>query len=1085
MSELRIDLLGGVRVYDGDREVALAPFQAALVTIVFAHGDASRPAIARLLWTDEFDSRARHRLRQLLSATRKRVGFDLFGTDGDSVHPAPGVASDAAALRDALRRDEDLERAARLLQRGPLAGELPGLPDVFADWCDGTREGWRRAIEQSARSRWPVHERAGDWVRARDVAEAMVVLEPADTTWVGRLISARGRDGQARAAEVAFAEYCALLPLREAPDPEVVTLIEAVRAMPGANDVAQAEPPPAFVGRSDALEAVAPLFEDLKDGRSSLAIVTGEAGIGKTRVLEELRRSAHMDGVRCLSARGIEFERVISLNPIIDALAGVDVDHHLTALGEPWRTVVGQVLPPGTLAEPVGELPLIQESNLSRRLFDAFSLLLDQIAQERPTVLFLDDLHWADSTTVATLRFFVRRTADTPFGVIATIRPDAVGPRDPCSEFLSGTAETVTYRYDLEDLDEVDARALVRDVMGESASEEDIEGVILTTGCHPLYLIEVARDRAEAGQVGEAVVPSMPPIPVSLREILLARTTSLSEKARHVSALLAIGAGRMRLGEIAALTDESIDDVVSATEELQLARIVEVERDRVWITHDLFRSAIYLELSEPRRATLHRRMALLLRDRDAPPVDELATHLERAGDGAAAAEYAWLAGERCLSQGTVAEAAHFYGVAARSDTDPERVAEATARQGISLHLARDMARAAPVLELASVRLRRLGHHRAARRADVRRVEAAAEAGAAEASDLMAHLDTIREDATLNEDWEAVALALETGIQMLHGLGDVIGATRALEDCQQIAKRNDASAVANISLALNVVFGDPEAGLASADLALALTEATDNPHRLRALLRAMAVKQLRGRIVGSDFDDLVDEARHRAEAAGDIRVRFSVESNLAVAALDSGELDRAEHLFEQAAKHLGNAEMEHARFNHFHNLGELHLARDDFGAARSAFLQAERHLGPTTPPYASQAVLAGLGRCALETGDLGEARRRRQQVALPTLPLRYDPSTIIGFEVRFLERLREHRAALELLRGVTGSLEGRLELAWLKAVLLQGEKEVLWTRDCSSLPQVEAAYATASELRLTTRERQLGRLLEALRRRRPS
>ncbi len=1079
MPKLRVDILGGVKVTRDGGSVSLAPFEAALIAVVYSSGEISRPGIARRLWVGEFDSRARHRLRQLISKTRKRVSPELFEVDGDLVRASSSIPSDVSDVRRA-DAPPHLERGARALTRGQLADGLEGIPDQFDDWCDGLRRSWERSITSAARTAWPVCTQSGEWSAARDAAEAMVVLDPSDAQWVARLIEARGRSGQERSAEVAYSEYTAQLSAGEQCDPEVDTVIEVVRALPGTSDTITARPP-RFVGRRRAIDAITPLFDNLREGRPGFALVTGEAGIGKTRFLDELRRTAHLDGFRCLHARGVEFERVIALNPLVDALLSVDLESHLSELGEPWRSVIGEVLPSGALEDPIGELPLIQEENLSRRLFDAFSLLLDNIAKERPTVLFLDDLHWADSTTVSTLQFFQRRSTNTPFAVVASIRPAAVGPRGPASALLSKDSRIVSHRFDLGDLSREEAQALVQDVMGDNATDLDTEAVIESTGCHPLYLIEVARNRAESIPKDGAPFGPMAVVPVSLREVLSARTHGLSEVARSMSAILAIGAGRMRLSELAALTGDSIDVVVEIAEELQAARIIDGERDRIWIAHDLFRGAIYHELSEPRRAVLHRRMAVFLRDQDNPPADELATHLDQAGDAAAAAEYGWIAGERCLARGTVAEAAHFYELTARNDSDPKRTAEATARQGIAHHLGRDMARAAPVLELASLRLRDIGDREQARRIDIRRVEALAEDGKAERSDLIARLQAINEDARAEEDWEGVALALDGKIQILHGVGDLQAISDVLDECRHISEMSasTAAAVAHITLALDVVFGDAATGMRSAEHALLLTK-EGGDHRLRALLRAMAMWQLRGRVTGEDFEGLVHEARSLAKAAGDIRVRFSTESNLAVAALDAGNHDRAEALFDKASQLLGNAEMDHARFNHWNNLGELHLARRDFGAARNSFLQAENHLGPTTPPYASQAVAAGLGLCALETGDLGEARRRREQVSVPTGRLYYDPSTIVAFEVRFLERLREYDAALDLMRLICAGLKSRFELAWLKTVTLLVKKQLRWSRTLGAIEVLDEALFVARDLHLSERQHELEALYVELR-----
>lgn len=1033
--ELRINLLGGVRVTRGGESQRLTPFQAALIALVFTHGEISRPSIARHLWVGEFDSRARHRLRQLLSATRKRLGVDLFNIEGDLVRKSAHIASDACDVRAAISASR-LEQGARLLLNGSLAPDLEGLPDAFDDWRESAWVSWRRSISEASQAAWLVHSQAGEWAQARDAAEAMVAFDASDEMWVGRLIEARGRNGQTRAAEVAYANYCSRLTPREQPDEDIVAVIEAVRELPGSTDTRNPRPPK-FVGRHQAIEAMHPLFTDVRKGRPRLAIISGEAGIGKTRLLHELRRSAHLDGFRCLHARSVEFERIIALSPLIDALRTIDVEPHLSSLGEPWRTVVGAVLPPGSLASPIGGLPLIQEENLPRRLFDAFSLLFEAIAREQPTILFLDDLHWADSTTVSALQFFQRRSTATPFGVIASVRPDAVRQNDPCRTLLADDAEIVTHRVRLGDIAESEARELVCDVMGDMANKKNVDAVIKTAGCHPLYLIEIARNRAEARR--SALGPFTPgaSVSISLKKILLSRTRDLSDEARNMCDLMAVGAGRMTLGDLSDLTGNSIDRVVQLSEELQAARIANGDRDRIWIAHELFQSAIYNDLSEPRRAVLHRRIALFMCDRDDPPVDQLATHLDRAGDTETAATYGWLAGERCLARGAVAEAAHFYELTARNEREPERIAEALSRQGVAHHLGRDMARATPVLELASLRLRAVGEDRRARRLDIRKAEALAEADGAVTSDLLARLRAIKDEARGQEDWEAVALALDGELkacllnEQFDRVRSITHELRSLEDLG-----TDCAKVATYSaLSVALILESTEAAERAASVALAHASPNDWS-RIVALNRLLMVMVHRGRMFSSKAVELLKEADSLVEASGDLQQKFSLESNRALGYMDAGLLDSAKDGFDRAEQVIGTATMTFARANLACNRGTLAVLQGHIDEAVDHFRLASQIDGPEAPRYVSDAVNAGLGLCALGRGAVSEALRRESALRGEPKIWYYDPSLTMEFRSQLLYRRGEGSAAIKLLERGAEAVEGRFISGWLKLKLSQ-------------------------------------------------
>lgn len=1035
MRSVQVLMLNQIRVLVGEKPVHLTPFQSALTVIVFANEGVARAAIAALLWNSPFDSRARHRLRQLISETQKRAGTKLFRTERDVVAPVSWGASDISDLKAALLGAQ-LARAAHLLRSGPLAPSLHGLPEQFQDWRAETWREWEASIESSARAAWQLHANSGDWDGARDAAEAMVCLNATDPKWAARLVEARGRSGHLRAAEVAYAQYCGALNRSEEPDPSVTDVIEAVRALPQSQRSDGRRAPP-FVGRRGALEAIVPVFRGVRDHRPGFAVITGEAGIGKTRLLHELIKSAHLDGLRCLHARCVEFERVIALSPLIDALQGVDLKAHLAALGDPWRTVVGKLVSPGDLSPYSGDLPVDYEENLPRKLFDALTLLLNSIAAEAPTVLFLDDLHWADSTTLSTLQFFRRRSGKVSFAIVAAIRPEAVGADDPCRSLLTSGNEFISHQVHLGHLAEAEARSLAQGVLGKTASDEAVEAVLSTAGFHPMYLIEVARAQMGDKKTGAYANRSEGTVPASLTEILSQKASRLTDEARGVYALLAIGSGRMSLGDLATLTGNPVDRVVVTADELQAAGLVEGERDRIWVAHDLFRHAIYAELSPARRAVLHHQMATLLRDRDPPPADQLATHFDRAGYVEEASAYGWISGNQCLARGAAAEAAHFYELTARNETDPERVAEATARQGLAHHLGRNMLRAAPVLELASVKLRTVGKNHGARLLELRRIDALAESGQVTTVDLVNRLRLIKEEALSAEDWEVAALALDAQLKAALLREELYQISDIAQELELLRTHATGYAQVAINNALSVALtpASPEHAEQAARRAAKHTRPGDWS-RFVAMNRLLMVLVRRGRLLCSDGPMLLAEAEAMAQASGDLQQRFAFYANRALGHMDAGFLDLAEEGFEQSSRLIGTAEMTFARANLACNQGTLAILQGRIDVAAGHFERARELHGPKVPQYVSDAVNAGLGICALERGSIAEARRREAQLRSEPSVWYYDPSLTAEFRARLLARTGRYREAIELLGQSALMMEGQFIPAWLKLTLSQ-------------------------------------------------
>lgn len=1077
---LRVELFDGPRVEGPDGPIALSPFQAALVGIVFAERSVSRERVARILWRRDPDAKIRQRIRQLVHAVKTRTGDDILTARGDLLTPSSHVSSDIEDLAGEIR-DGLLGEVIRRFEVQYLSAHLPGVAESFEDWRRLKQERLRTTVLVAAQASWEEATAEEDWARAAVAADAIYRLDPESIEAVSNLIEARGRTGRLRGAEAVYAQF-QRGPLRARPgaarvDQVIRRVREALRERQGYVSV----PDSPLVGRRGALEQLRPAISDVLSGVFTFALVSGEAGIGKTRVMDAIRQEAILAGVRCLHARPVELERRISLNPMLDAFSEVDVESHLDALGEPWRTVVGKTLPPGMLSEPVGELPAIEDRSLSRRLFDAFSMLLQRLADEEPTAIFIDDFQWADETTIELIQFFQRRWEGARLGVFAAIRPEAIDRRDPVATYVSDERGLVTHRADLDELDEADARELLTNASSGAMSPRAQSRLLEIAGRHPLYLIELTREYLVGHfQFLDSSGPELA-IPVSLRQILASRSSRLSKDGSAVAAALAVGSRAMTLADLSSVLGLSADTCADAAEELRTNRLAEVDRDRVWMVHDLFRSALYSDLSETRKALLHRRFAeyLLAEGGDASE-GELATHFERAGEASQAVRYGWLAGERAMANGAMAEAAYFFEMVARRETDPLRRAEAGAKRADALYLGRDIARANPALELAAASLREVGRLGEARRLEIKRIECLSELGGQPFPELVRGLHAIRRESALRADWETVALCLDAELPLRHGTGDLSTIRHLFREMEVVAEAGspEAAAVAQMGLAMQVLFGDPRLGLQAARKAVELTEALP-AYRLKALLRLAAALQLRGRVSLNEMADTVKEARRLAATSGDIRIRFSIESNVAVGLLDAGELDQAEAMLSRSTELLGNAEMHLARFNQSNNHAELSLARGDFEGARQWFTDAERYLGPATPPYAQQVVVAGLGLCALESGDLAEARRREDSLDAIEVPLYYDPSTLVAFKVRLLELRNDRPIALALLDEMARDLEGRLELAWLKINGLRLEKQLKWGDLDGALPLAHACLTLAMELRLDRRVTQFERVLARL------
>lgn len=1078
---IEVRLFGGPNVMGPDGPIRLSPFQLALLTLVFAEAGISRPRIASILWQKDDDARIRHRIRQLLHQVNARLGVRAIEPNGDRLAPSGAVRSDLARFRASLRSNQLLE-AASIADPGFATHPLSSVRGTYRDWAESVGQQLTSKLTERAVARWQEMAHGGSWTEARDAAECLYLLRPTDPRVVEHVIEARARAGRIGSAEAAYATYVESLSGGEHPARGVQDGIERVRTLQASDDRAARAKSGPFVGREEALASGTAALDRVEAGGFAVYLVSGESGIGKTRLLGEIEREAVLRDFRCLRASPVELESRIPLNPLLDSFRETDLKPHLKTLGTPWSTVIRSTLPPGSYDEVVGELPPIQESSLPRRLLDAFSMLLEQLALEKPTVLFLDDLQWADATTVAALQFFQRRWSKGAFGIIASVRRDLVGPSDPAAKYLEGQDGLDVVSTELGELSEGEAVRLIEGISEGEIGDASVKRLCELAGLHPLYLTELTRDFLS----GRLKLPDLPvdevPIPVSLKQIFRSRIDRLSDHATRIAGLLAVGARAMRLGDVATLSGIGLDKCTDCVDELERARLVEVQRDAVRISHDLFRSAIYNHLSEARRAVLHRAIAEhLLADDSEIASGELAIHFARAGEAELAAQYGWTAAARAWENGAMAEAAYFYELVTENEGDSGRRAEATAGMGRSLHLNRDIDRANPVLELAAERLREAGRFALARRMEVRRVDGLAEGDAIPMAQLVERLSRIKLEARGAQDWEAVAFALDVEVKLLRLTGHTDEVRALYPQLRQVAGNGRSTAARVIGLgavAIGVCFDNPGEAVRSAQEAVVLTAGAPGDQRLQALNRLFAVLCYRGELELSENKPLVEEARALAESCGDLQQRFSLQSNLGTHAMDSGDLDKAAVLFETAGKMLGRSDATFLRVNLAMNLGELALSYGDFGVAAQRYRDASEHVGNGVPQYARDTVSAGLGLCSLETGSLAEARRKEAELGPPPSQPWFDPSLQLAFRSRLMERRGQCSAAADLLARGADEIEGRLVLAWLKVRELQTTLMIrggLAGAEAVALPALECA----NRLRLPHRADRLRNLLDRI------
>jgi DNA-binding CsgD family transcriptional regulator len=373
---------------------------------------------------------------------------------------------------------------------------------------------------------------------------------------------------------------------------------------------------PKLLEREPALEALAAALDEAAAGEGRVALVYGEAGIGKTSLVEHLAR-AHARGTRTLWGACDSLHTPGALGPVYDiaAQAGAALRERLDAAAAPR---------------------------------DIFSAALEELGRRPPVVAVLEDLHWADAATLDLVKFLGRRIRQVPALLVLTYRDDELGPHHPLRIVLGDlVASAPLRRVPLAPLSLAAVEALV------AGQRVDVAALHRQTGGNPFFVTEVLA----SDQTG---------LPPTVRDAVLARAARLSPAGRAALDAAALVGAQVEPWLLVAL----VDDAPAAAEECLALGMLRAQGDLLAFRHELARQAILDTIAPPRRRALH---ALALRALATPPTGppdlaRLAHHAEGAGDASAVLAHAPAAAGRAGALGAHREAADQYARALRFAT---------------------------------------------------------------------------------------------------------------------------------------------------------------------------------------------------------------------------------------------------------------------------------------------------------------------------------------------------------------------------------------------------------------------------------
>jgi DNA-binding SARP family transcriptional activator len=624
-----------------------------LLAYLLLHQDApqSRRFVAFLFWPDSVEEQALANLRNLLYHLRRALpkadhylhvdaksirwrSRAPFALDVDDLRLVVAEAQQAelagngTALRSALERIADLYR-----------GDL--LPSCYDDWILPVRERLRQMFIGKLVELAQLLESQRDYTAAIAYAQRLLHCDPMHEVTYRRLMRLYALSGNRAAALRAYHACVTMLQQEFGVEPDPLTREAHERLLQ--KDTSSRSPMPTRVELTTAAPLVGRerewslLQATAAGGGARLVILSGEAGIGKTRLAEELLLLAGRQGIATAVARCYAAQGGLPYAPLVTWLRALPPSQ----IDKVWLTEVARLLPELQTEEPV-QSPSggFTESWQRQRLFEGLAHMT--LNGRQSLVLLLDDVQWCDRDTLEWLHYLLRYDLQARLLIVGTLRVENLADNYPLVILMDALRRSdQLVEIKLKPLDEEATFSLAEHVSGGGLDPSLARPLYLGSEGNPLFIVEMVRMRVMDGRpIGadyeDKMAYAMLALPPKVRMVLEARLAQLTPSSRELASLAATIGREFTFSLLAAASNCDEDTLVRGLDELWRRRIIrEQGADAYDFSHASLREVAYDTLSAARRRLLHHRVAQALEvqcveARDSEFV-QIAIHYERAG----------------------------------------------------------------------------------------------------------------------------------------------------------------------------------------------------------------------------------------------------------------------------------------------------------------------------------------------------------------------------------------------------------------------------------------------------------------------
>jgi DNA-binding SARP family transcriptional activator len=758
MTTLRIYMLGPFRVLRSGEPIPPSAWRSQqtrkILKVLLTRRGRVVPAdqLLEILWPKDAPTAARRRLHvrisQLRRALRAEPQDETLDPDGSSAYILTiegGYAFDLEAdcWLDTVEFEACAERGRRSQESGSLVEATAAYEvaralyrgdfleeDLYEEWAFAERERLRERFLTVLTELAECYAQLGRYRRAIACCHEILAADPCRETAYVRLMLYHYYAGEQAQALRAYERCRQVLADELGVEPllQTAALYEQVRqrqVQPVDSAVRYPEPVyedrlvevpyslgrTPFVGRDREYARLANCVEETIAGHGRVAVVSGEAGLGKTRLVQEVLGYARQQGAVALEGQCFELGSALLYQPFVQALRSylptMDT-RHLCQIPTVWLAEVARLLP--ELGEIFPDVLLsvpLPPSRQKSRLFEGVAQFIVCVSREQPLVIFLDDLHWADRPTLELLHYVARQAAGEKVLLVGAFRGEEVEEDHPLTRLLREMSkERALTRLELQPLSEKAVTELVAQMSHSSAG-----GLLFSrhiyreTEGNPFYVVAILQNLFEEGLLyvdenGEwatgydasTVDYAELTIPPTMQEVIEARLARLDRASRQLLALASVVGQEFDPACLQMASGRSEEELFEVFSDLLRRRLIREESGGrgYEFDHSKVREVVYAELDGPQRVALHWRVGEALEKQHRANLEKVAErlvhHFQLAGQVSQTVKYAIVAGQEALRMCAHQEAGGFFQcaltAAEKADLSLTRAQRLAIQQGL-------------------------------------------------------------------------------------------------------------------------------------------------------------------------------------------------------------------------------------------------------------------------------------------------------------------------------------------------------------------------------------------------------------------